>query len=144
MQLRTLRSGKHLRIAGIVLVLVQPIFTVLHYTWNEYIHPYPPDADTLAIPVFTEFIAWIVFAPILILLILRATQKYPGSVPLFIMNKQRRTWSIGVSIIFGLLILQVLVFLVDVMQYYNVPLLINVVLGTILLLNLRAAFVAKA
>lgn len=141
-QLATPRSRKWLIAYGILLILLQPAFTVAHYAWNEAVKPYPWYADSLAIPILSEILFWLLLAPFAILTVIRATRNYRTQLSIF----QRRTLSrqfLGINIIFGLLTCYALLQLIDVFTYANIPILFDVLLSAYLLLAVRAEVIAN-
>lgn len=141
-QLTTPRTRKRLIIYGVLLILIQPAFTIAHYTWNEAVKPYPWYADSLAIPIFGEILFWLLLAPLAILTVVRATQNYRTHLPVLQKQTLDRQF-LGINIIFGLLICYALVELIDVFTYANIPMLLDVLLSIYLLLSVRAIVIAN-
>jgi uncharacterized protein YacL len=141
-RLTTPRSRKWLITYGILLILIQPAFTIAHYAWNEVVKPYPWYADSLAVPIFSEILFWLLLAPFAILTVVRTTRNYRTQLPIF----QKATLSrkyLGTNIIFGLLICYALLQLIDVFTYANIPMLLDVLLSVYLLLAVRAVTIAN-
>lgn len=141
-QLTTPRSRKWLITYGVLLILIQPAFTVAHYAWNETVKPYPWYADSLAIPIFSEILFWLLLAPFAILTIIRATRNYRTHLPIFQRQSLHRKF-LGINIVFGLLICYALIELIDVYMYANIPMLLDVLLSVYLLLAVRAIVIAN-
>lgn len=140
-QLTTPRTRKWLVTYGILLILIQPAFTIAHYTWNEAIRPYPWYADSLAIPILSEILLWLFLAPLAIFIVVRTTRHYKPNLSIF----QKQTLShrfLGINVIFGLLIGYALLQLVDVFTRANIPILLDVVLSGYLILAIRAIVIA--
>ncbi len=126
---------------SILTILSQPLFTIAHYSWNEAIGAYPPNSDTIIIPVTMEILTWIICAPLLIYLLVRFSRSYPGSVSVAIMN--RSTGSKVVTVLTALIMLQVVPYLFDAIVHYNLPLLLNIVLLSLVTLYSRALIVYR-
>lgn len=141
-QLITPRSRKRLVAYGVLLLLIQPIFTIAHYAWNEAVRPYPWYADSLALPIFGEILLWLILAPFAILTIIRLTHNYHACLPIFHKQTLSRQF-LSINIIFGLLICYALLQLIDVFMYANIPILIDVLLSVYLLLSVRSIAIAN-
>lgn len=142
LQLTTPRSRKWLITYGILLIVVQPIFTIAHYAWNEALKPYPWYGDTLVIPIFSEILFWLLLAPFAIFTIVKTSRNYRQSIALFDKGTFSRRY-LGVNIIFGLLVLYALTQLIDVFIYANIPMLIDVLLSAYLILAIRVTVIAN-
>jgi len=140
--LSTPKTRTPLLVYGILLVLVQPVFSAAHYMWNLDRGAYPPDADSIGIPIIGEWIAWFFLAPLAILLVVLALKKYNSTIPLF-GRKSFAPRLLVTNIMFGLLIGLSLLTLDEFFAYANVPVLIDVVLIVYLLLSLRAVVTAE-
>jgi hypothetical protein len=139
---KTPKSRKLLLIFSIILWLIQPIFIFAHYTWNQLMNAYPPEADSIGIPIFSELILWFLLTPIAIITIVNALKNYQGPIPIF----QNRFFSrqfIWINILFGVLLGFVLPSLYSVFAFGNIATLINTFLLTYLLLCLRAAAILQ-
>lgn len=141
-QLTTPRSRKWLITYGILLIIVQPAFTIAHYAWNESVKPYPWYADTLAIPIFSEILFWLLLAPFAILAVVKTSRNYRRDIAIFDKSTFSRRY-LGVNIIFGLLVGYALMQLIDVFVYANIPLLIDVLLSVYLILAIRAIIIVN-
>jgi hypothetical protein len=141
-KLTTLRNRKWLITYGILLILVQPAFTIAHYAWNEAVKPYPWYADSLAIPVFSEILFWLLLAPFAILTVVKTSRNYRRNAVIFDTQTLSRRY-LGVNLVFGLLTGFALLQLIDVFVYANIPMLIDVLLSAYLILALRAIVVAN-
>ena len=125
------------------LLLSQPLFTHFYYTTMLARGAYPPNADSIAIPIYHEFYAWIIFLPLELTIIAYILMHYPGSISLFTWNKERKLWSILWLIIFGLLILDAIWGLTIALEWLNWPEIINSMLFIFLYLYLRAIVTTK-
>lgn len=141
-QLTTPHSRKWLITFGILLILVQPAFTIGHYAWNEAVKPYPWYADSLAIPIFSEILFWLLLAPFAILTVVRTTRNYQTHLAIFEKQTLKRQY-LGINTVFGLLICYALLQSIDVFTYANIPMLIDVFLSVYLLLAVRAIVIAN-
>ena len=84
-----------------LLILSQPIFSICFYSWNLLRDVYPPNADAIAIPIASDFIAWIIWAPLLLFVLSSTVFKaYPESIPLVNWNRDRPIWSILWTLLF--------------------------------------------
>jgi hypothetical protein len=122
--------------------MVQPAFTIAHYTWNEAVKPYPWYADSLAIPIFSEILFWLLLAPFAILTVVRTTRNYQTNLAIFGKQILKRQY-LGINIVFGLLICYALLQMIDVFTYANIPMLLDVLLSVYLLLAVRVIVIAN-
>lgn len=53
-------------------VLLQPWLTARYYRFMWHRNVYPPDGDSIAIPIVSNFLAWLIWAPLLIYALWRA------------------------------------------------------------------------
>jgi multisubunit Na+/H+ antiporter MnhG subunit len=141
-QLTTPRNRKWLITYGVLLILIQPAFTIAHYAWNEAVKPYPWYTDSIAIPIFSEILFWLLLAPFAILTIVRATRNYRTRLSVFENQTLSRKF-LGPNIVFGLLICYALLQLFDVFTYANIPMLLDVLMSVYLLLAVRAIVIAN-
>jgi hypothetical protein len=141
--LRTPQRKRPLMLFAVLLILSQPIFIPLHYLWNELAGAYPPDADSIGIPIFFGWIAWIIFAPVAFACSVWALARYPGSVWLFNWDYNRPGWSIGWSFVFLLLVMALGLEIFSDLRWVNLPSLLNDGMWMLLLIELHSIVIAK-
>lgn len=139
---RTPKHRKTLVVFGSLLILSQPIFSVVHYIWNETIRPYPADADTLTIPIVSEIFFWLILMPFAIYTIVRTTQHYHSGLRLFDTSTLKRQYLL-VNIVFGALLLYASGQLYDIVGFYNLPMLVDLAASVYLILAVRAEVIAS-
>jgi fatty-acid desaturase len=125
------------------MILTQPLFTIAHYAWNEAIKPYPWYADSLAIPIFSEILFWLLLAPFAVLTIVKTSRNYQQNVAIFFNKRTLSRQYSGINVVFGLLVGYALLQLIDVFSYANIPMLIDVILSVYLILAIRAIVVTN-
>jgi hypothetical protein len=142
--LSTPQKARSLSIFCFLLVLSQPLFSFAFYCCNELNGVYPGNADSIMIPIFFEFMAWVIWAPIVLVFLRRTVLKnYPGAIPLGTWNRERRLWSALWTILFmALLIIPLSNVRFDV-SVRNPFELLDTCLWAWLYLNLRAVIVAR-
>ncbi len=106
----TLKAKWHFALFAALLYLSAPFFNVAYYTIEEGRRAYPPNADTIAIPIFTFVIGAAVLAPFYAAAVWLATRSYHGGLPLLAFDILRPFWSGFWSLVLGGL---ALVFLYD-------------------------------
>lgn len=141
--LETPRRWLFLGIAGTLLILTQPVFSVLRYYWNLQTGAYPVNADSIGIPIYYEFISWMILAPVALCGLWWAVWKYPNARPVFGWNRQRPIWNVFWTILFTLLIAACALEVPHALRRANLPAIINVILWIFLFLCLRAVVVFK-
>lgn len=141
--LETPKKWLFLGIAGSILIITQPVISVLHYSWNLHMGAYPVNADSIGIPIHYEIISWVVLAPIALCGLWWRVWKYPKARPVWGWNRQRPKWSLFWTIVFGFLIATCVLEIPHALRWLNLPTILNVTLWLILLLWLRAVIVFK-
>ncbi|HWL53016.1 MAG TPA: hypothetical protein VNQ90_11310 [Chthoniobacteraceae bacterium] len=142
-QLQTPTPWWLLGIAGTLLILVQPIFSVLYYYWNLRMGAYPAHADSIAIPIFYAFVSWVILAPIALGGLWWAVWKHPEARPVFGWNRQRPIWSGVWTAVFVLLYAACVFSIPGALRWLNLPEMVNITLWIGLLLCLRAVVIFK-
>jgi hypothetical protein len=142
MKAQTLRRGP-LSWLTLLLILVQPIFSISHYFWNDMAGAYPINADSIGIPIFREIISWIFLAPVALIGAFWALTRHFHPIPLLKWNEHRPIWSSIWTGVFALLLLVVLGDIPFNLRWVNVPSLLNDGLWIYIFLQLRALVVAK-
>lgn len=143
MDLRIVTPGSRKKLVayGVALILMQPLFTVAHYAWNEAVKPYPAYADSLAVPIFSEILFWLLLAPFAVFIVIKASGNYKRKTDIFDKHSLAQRYA-SVNVVFGLLVGYALLQLLDVFAYANLPMLIDVVLSVYLILAVRAVVIA--
>ncbi len=103
-------------ILAIVLYLTAPFVEWYFYMTELARGSFPPDADSIGIPLFQFTIGWVLGAPVAALLVWFALRDYPGAVSLFAFNQERPAWSAFWTLLFGYLIFQDVAFAVASVQ----------------------------
>ncbi|HLM60641.1 MAG TPA: hypothetical protein VK308_07555 [Pyrinomonadaceae bacterium] len=98
------------------LYLTAPLVEWYFYTTELARGSFPPDADSIAIPLFRFIIVWVLGAPVAALLIWFALRDYPGAVSLFAFNRARSLWSAAWTLVFGYLIVHEIAFAIVSVQ----------------------------
>jgi hypothetical protein len=140
---RTPSQRKPLLVFAVSLIASQPVFIFLHYFWNELRGVYPSDADSIAIPIFYGWIAWVIWAPLVLAVVFWALRAYRGSSWLFKWNGNRPIWSVAWSLVFGVLIAESALCIPFDVRWLNMSSLLNDVLWIWFFLALRTLLVAK-
>ena len=89
--LETPSSRRYLALAGVPTVLAAPlvVFTLITIRWLE--HAYPPDADSIGLPILGyAILIW----PMTLFMLGFALRRYPGAVPLWAWQNGRLIRSI--------------------------------------------------
>jgi hypothetical protein len=76
---------------AIPIYLVWPFLDMRYYMRMLELGKYPPNADTIAIPMAESFMLATYLAPGFLALLFAVLWKYKPGVPLFIWNRERRT-----------------------------------------------------
>jgi hypothetical protein len=108
--LRTPKNRIAVIFLAVALYLTAPLVEWYFYTTELARGSFPPDADSIAIPLFRFVIVWVLGSPIAALLVGFALQDYPGAVSLFAFNRARPVWSAFWTLVFGFLIFKHLTF----------------------------------
>jgi len=139
----TPRRAWPLAVAGVLLYASAPLFAIAYYGEMLRKDAYPPDADSIAIPISEDIRAAFLFAPIFVGLLVLSLRNYPGSVSLRAWNRARPLWSWICTVVFAVLIAATATALIDAWRW-RLPLeVLNVALWVWLLLALRAVMVAR-
>lgn len=85
----TLKAKWHFALFAALLYLAAPAFNAAYYVIEEGRNAYPPNADTIAIPIFTFAIGAAVFAPFYAAAVWLATRSYQGGLSLLAFDTQR-------------------------------------------------------
>jgi hypothetical protein len=145
MRLFTYTPPKAWQLAAFALALYAsaPVFAIAYYGEMLRKGAYPPEADSIGIPIYDDTRLAVFFAPVFYALVGLIIHRYPGSVPLLVWNRARPIWSWVCSVLFGAAIATVATGLGDVWRW-KLPLeFLSVALWIWLLLFLRAAVVAR-
>ncbi len=145
-KLERLETSRHWIAAGglgSLLLLAQPVFCALHFFWNLMMGAYPPEADSITIPIYHGVIAWMLVAPIGFCCLWWAIWKCPGGFPIFGWNRRRPIWSTLWTTVFFFLVFVCLVEIPYHLRWVNLPSLINAVAWAIVFIYLRAAVTFK-
>jgi hypothetical protein len=135
--IKTVSKWKTAGLAGTCLIAIQPVFSYLHYSWNLKMGAYPTNADSIGIPIYDEFIGWLVFAPIALIGLWWAVWKAPGPRSIWEWNNKRPIWCIIWSVIFSLLAIATAIEIPFALRWLNIPTVINDTLLIYLYLHLR-------
>jgi len=95
---------------AVALYLTSPLVEWYFYTTELARGSFPPNADSISIPLFRFVIVWVLGAPVAALLVGFALRDYPGAVSLFAFNRARPVWSAFWTLVFGFLIFKHLTF----------------------------------
>lgn len=114
--LRTPKNRISVIFLAVALYLTAPLVEWYFYTTELARGSFPPDADSISIPLFQFTVVWILGTPVAALLIWFALRDYPGSVSLFTFNRERPFWSAFWTLLFGYLVFHDLVFAVTSVQ----------------------------
>ena len=139
--MRTPKHRKSVVTFAILLYLTAPLIEWYFYTTELARGSFPPDADSIAIPLFRFVIVWVLGAPIVALLVWFALRDYPGAVSLFAFNRARLIWSAVWTLVFGYLVVQEFAFAVASFQKSQPFDVIRSLLLVYLMLCLRSSLI---
>ncbi len=74
-------------------IFAQPFVEATYYAAALRRGAFPPEADSIGIPISQFVFGWLVSLPVVFLFIWFALREYPGSVPLAAHNTSRPVWS---------------------------------------------------
>ena len=143
MPLKTPKEWISLGTAGTLLVALQPAFSFLHYFWSLRMGAYPVNSDSIGIPIYNEFLSWLIVAPIALCGIWWAVWDYHDAKLIFGWNRKRPTWSLFWTVLSTILIVGTVLELTYALSWMNLPSIINLSLWICLFLCLRAVVVFK-
>jgi len=89
---------------GLFLWIVHPFIMSKYYMATQRLNWYPPEADSIGIPIIGGFITSLVILPLFIFICYRATSRIPTSLKMLEWNKKRVWKSTIITTIFGILI----------------------------------------
>jgi len=96
------------------------------------------------IPIFGEFIEWLVWMPLVLFMLWRTILKdYPGAVSLWVWNKEKPVWSLLWTVLFGVLLIIPVSNIPYDITYRNPFEPLDTCLWAVLFLNVRAIIVAR-
>jgi len=72
--------------------LAAPFVEAVYYSIEQFRGAYPVNADSISIPIFQFFVGWLIFSPMVALLIWWTLRSYPGSVPFLAFHRHRPIW----------------------------------------------------
>ena len=101
----TLKSKWHFALLAAFLYVTAPVVNALYYWIEQGREAYPPDADAIAIPIYSFAMGVLLFSPVYALLVWLATRSYRGGLSLFAFNPRRPFWSGFWSLLLGGLML---------------------------------------
>ena len=86
---------------ALVHVFSQPLVERVYYETNLRRGVYPPEADSIGIPIMQFMAGWLVTLPVVLAFIWFALREYPGSVSFLAYNSTRPAWSAVWSALLG-------------------------------------------
>jgi len=95
---------------AVVLYLTAPIVEWFYFSNELGRGHYPVNADSIALPLGSFIIGWLIGSPVAVVLLWFSMRSYPGSVSLFGFNRARPYWSLGWSILFAFLVFEAVFF----------------------------------
>ena len=101
----TLKSKWHFALLAAFLYIAAPVVNASYYWIEEGRGAYSPNADTIAIPIYSFAMGVLLFSPVYALLVWLATRSYQGGLSLVAFNPQRPIWSGFWSLLLGGLVL---------------------------------------
>ncbi|HEX8289129.1 MAG TPA: hypothetical protein VF556_14090 [Pyrinomonadaceae bacterium] len=108
--LRTPKNRISVIFLAVALYLTAPLVEWYFYTTELARGSFPPEADSISIPLFRFVIVWVLGSPVAALLIWFALRDYPAAVSLFAFDRVRLVWSALWTLVFGFLIFKHLTF----------------------------------
>lgn len=80
-------------------ILTQPWFTSHYYSWMLEQNAYPPDADSIAIPIMANLMAWIVWGPALGTGLFFVFRKLKPPFRIFVWDEEKKlkSWLISIG-----------------------------------------------
>ena len=102
---RTPRRGGWLVWLAILLFVTAPFVKASYYSIELHRGSFPPDGDSLGIPIGAFTIGLLITAPFTVGFLWFCLHRYPGSVSLVAWNRARPYWSLGWSALFGAIVL---------------------------------------
>jgi len=140
----TPRSRRAVLAVAWFLFLTAPLAVACYFDVERRLGAYPPDADTIAIPILGFVALWAATAPVTWGFVWLCVRRYPGRVPLAAWNRDRPVWSAAWTLA---VVAAIACFVLGTPwpRAADHPLLIvHVVLDLWFLLVLRSAIVAQA
>ncbi len=101
--IQTPRLKRTVWLLVLLAVFAEPFVEYVYYSTNLERGVYPPDADSIGIPLFQFAVAWIVTLPVVLGFVWFALRDYPGSVSFMAHNSGRPIWSLAWSVVLLLL-----------------------------------------
>lgn len=141
--LRTPKNGISVIFLAVALYLTAPLVEWYFYTTELARGNFPPDADSIAIPLFQFSVVWVLGAPVAALLIGFALRDYPGAVSLFGFNRARPVRSAFWTLVFGFFVFEHLTFAIASVQKSQPFDVIQSILLAYLMLCLRSSLVCS-
>jgi hypothetical protein len=96
-----------LRLVGLIVVwwLAAPWVEALYYRTELARGAFPPEADSIGLPLGQHFIGWLAFTPVLVAIVLLALRGAPRRFSLLAFDRGRPWWSGGWTVGLGALAL---------------------------------------
>jgi len=132
-----------LALVALIIYASAPLFAIAYYGEMLRKGAYPPDADSIGIPIYENNRAAIILAPVFCAILFIILWRYPGSVPLFAWNATRRVWSWVSTGLFAVLIAITAAGFIEVWQWKLAIGFVNLALWIWLLLLFRATVVSR-
>lgn len=139
--MRTPRQLRTLAIYAISVFLTSPLVVALYFFSRWLRGDYPPDADSIGIPILGYALFYL---PFFMILLCAALWKYPGRVPLYAWNRERPVWSVWWTLVFLILAYQAILMVVDAIQGRMLLVAVFFILQLHVLLLLRGSVVSRA
>jgi hypothetical protein len=83
----------------IIVLLLGPYATNQYFTITQQRGYYPPNADSIAIPIFSYFFGWLFIAPTVFLVIINLTKEYKGKISIFYWSRYKAKTAFFYSLI---------------------------------------------